>query len=233
MIAHRIAGISVFLVLLSSGGLGAEGTVMTDAQIGATINAGCSRADPIEHYQGIGNRHQVLGPLWLEEPGEDRPRGVILPPYLRVYLYGRSHRCKKLYESWAEHVEKAREMAGPEVWVVLWRSEDPPSPPFQRHTTSDQKLLRPTEVRLRTDGTWHDPLWTRDRDRWARSWFSQDWDDGESLVATFSSLDHSGALHADYKVEEDGRSYLTESEIFSLTTFPGKWWKAAWGQESE
>ncbi len=200
---------------------------MTDAEIETALETGCRRNHPIEHYRGLGNRHDVLGPLWLEEPGEDRPRGVILPPFLRVYLAGRSRKCNNL------DIDAARELAGPEIWVVLWRFEDPPSPPFRRHTTSDQKVLRPTEVRQRADGAWHKSLWTRSKDNWVSGWFGADWDDGEGLVAAFSDLSRIGALHVDYKVEEKGRSYLTESEIFSISTFREKWWAAAFGEEQE
>lgn len=126
----------LFLLLSSAalcGSVRAAGpTSMTELEIVSALEAGCSRSHRLEHYRGVGNRYDVIGPLWLTKPGEGRPRGVILPPFLRVYLYGRSRRCKKLG---AEHVEKARALAGPEVWVVLWRHEGPPKP-YESGTTS-------------------------------------------------------------------------------------------------
>ncbi|MBZ0112190.1 MAG: hypothetical protein K8J08_07010 [Thermoanaerobaculia bacterium] len=201
--------------------------VLPDSTIAGAIRAGCGTTHPFETYQPTGRRYEVTGPLFLEEGRESVPRGVILPPYLRVFLYGRSRGCKRAT------VDEARELAGPEVWVVLWRHEDPPNPPGQQRTSLDQRILRPTEVRWRSEGRWHEATETRTRDRWIHNWYGQEWIERESLVAVFPTLKHNGALHADYKVEEDGRSYLTDSEIFSLTVLPKKWWLAAHGQAEE
>ncbi len=227
MMRRFVSRVLAVALLVSAGcaAARAEGTAaLTDAEIETAFAAGCSRAHRIEHYRGVGNRHQVIGPLWLEKPGEDPPRGVILPPFLRVFLEGRSRRCKKF------DVEALRPLAEAEIWVVLWRHEDPPSPPFRSYTTSDQKVLRPTEVRHRADDTWHQPLWTRSEDRWILRWFAHDWNEKESLLASFAQLDETGALHVDYKVEENGRSYLRESAVFPLTSYSKTWWTAAFGE---
>ena len=200
---------------------------LPDSTIEGAMRAGCARVDPMETYQPTGRRYDVTGPLFLAEGREPVPRGVILPPYLRVFLYGRDRGCKRAT------VDEARELAGPEVWVVLWRHEDPPNPPGQQRTNSTQRILRPTEVRWRSEGQWHEATETRTRDRWVHNWYGQEWIERESLVAEFPSLERIGSLHTDYKVEEDGSSYLTDSEIFSLTLFPEKWWFAAHGQGVE
>ena len=204
-----------------------EPAAMTDAEIEAIITQSC-KPNPgyaIDHYKGeAGRRYDFVGPLWLSASGKKGALGVILPPFLRLYHYGKSRACKKL------SLDEARELAGPEVWVVLWRSEDPPSP-YRMHTTSDQRVLRPTEVRWRSGGKWHKPVWTRTRDAWVSAWFGRDWNEKESLLAAFAPLERDGAFHADYQVEEDGRSYLTDSAVFPLNLFREKWWLAAFGQE--
>lgn len=200
---------------------------LPDSTIERAIRAGCAMADPMETYQPPCRRYDVAGPLFLTEGREPVPRGVILPPYLRVFLYGRSRGCKRAT------VDEARELAGPEIWVVLWRHEDPPNPPGQQRTSLDQRILRPTEVRWRSEGQWHKATETRTRDSWIHNWYGSEWIERESLVAVFPKLERTGALHADYKVEEDGRSYLTDSEVFSLTMYPEKWWRLGHGLGSD
>ena len=200
-------------------------TVWTDTEVQWAIELGCKRGrglqgKNVEHYRGIANKHDMIGPLWLEKAGDRRARGVILPTALRLYLYGRSQGCRRL------DLADARTLAGPETWVVVWRAETPHRP-FTRATSSDQKVLRPTEIRLRHQDAWHEPASTRNRDRWIQTWYGEDWDEKESLVAAFPSLPHQGVLHVDYDLSEDGRSYLKDSAIFSLSLLPEEWWAAA------
>lgn len=197
---------------------------LADADVQAILDLACKRRHPAEYYRGV-HGFEVLGPLWLWEPDEERARGVILPPAMRVYLLGRGRRCGQV------ELADAREVAGPEIWVVVWRYEDPPGPPGRMHTTFDQKVLTPTEIRFHGGGRWHEPIWTRSRDSRVAGWYWEDWNEKESLVAAFSHLDRSGGLFAEYRVEEDGRSYLTESEVFSLS-YSDKWWSAAFDPAS-
>lgn len=195
---------------------------MSDETMEAAFTAGCNAGHPLNSNGGSGNRSQITIHLGLEKAREARARGVILPPFLRLFLYGRSMRCKD-YDP-----VKARELAKPEVWVVIWRYEDPPHP-YSSGTTSKQKVLHPTQVRHFSKNSFHQPLHTRTRDRWAKDWFAEDWNEKESLLVAFASLDRTGALHVDYKVEENGRSYLRESTVFPLHFLPEIEWDAAFG----
>lgn len=197
-------------------------SIWTDERIEEAIRAGCDAGHPLQHYRGLGRTFDVPGPLWLAEPGDERARGVVLPTYLRLFLYGDHRRCADI------DLDDARPLAGPETWVVLWRVEEPHR--GRSRPRSDQKVLRPKEVRLRSEGAWHQPVETRPSDRWANSWFYDDWDEKEGLVAVFESLPKDGSLFVDYDIEEGGRSYLTDSSIFGLTTMPAKWWALAHGE---
>ncbi|MDA8021157.1 MAG: hypothetical protein MPN21_27280 [Thermoanaerobaculia bacterium] len=194
----------------------------TDLDIESAIQAGCDAGSRLHRQRGAYRSFDVPGPLWLAEPGDDRARGVVLPTFLRLFLYGSHYRCRDI------DLDHARPLAGPETWVVLWRIEEP----HRGRSTprSDQKVLRPTEVRLRSGGDWHHPVETRTRDRWANSWYFEDWDEKEGLVAVFERMPQDGSLFVDYNVEEDGRSYLTESSVFGLTMMPAKSWAMAHGE---
>ena len=193
----------------------------TGPQLEEAIRAGCDAGHKLHHYRGFARSFDVPGPLWLAAADDERARGVVLPTFLRLFLYGRHRGCSDL------DLDDARPLAGPETWVVLWRVEEP----HRGRSTprSDQKILRPKEVRHRSKGAWHHPVRTRTSDRWMRSWFYDDWDDRESLLAIFAQLPHDGSLFVDYDIEERGRSYLTDSPIFGLTTMPAKWWAMAHG----
>lgn len=223
---------TIFLVMVAVTSIAEDtGTAgpapMGDAEIEAIITRAC-QPNPgyaIDHYKGdAGRRYDFVGPLWLSTAGKKGALGVILPPFLRLYHYGTSRNCRKV------SVEEARPLAGPEIWVVLWRAEDPPSP-YRMRTTSDQRVLTPTEVKWRAGGKWHKPIWTRTRDSWISSWFGRDWNEKESLLAAFETLERDGALHVDYQVEEYARSYLTDSAVIPLTLFREKWWRLAHGEE--
>ncbi len=203
----------------------AEGTLAwTDEQIEAAVESGCDSSHKIRRYRGAGARtFDILGPLYLVDGGDVRPRGVVLPTYLRLFLYGYHRRCRGV------SLEEARTLAGPETWVVLWRAEDPYRG-RSRMTSSDQRVLTPTEVRVRRDNQWHEPVETRQTDRWIRTWFGDDWNEEESLLAVFDELPYAGSLFVDYDVEEGGSSYLTDSSIFGLTSYQKKWWALAHGE---
>ncbi len=196
-----------------------EAQPLSDDEIRTLIDLGCGGRHPAENYRGLAD-FDVFGPLWLAKPREERPRGVILTAPLRVYLLARGRRCGKIT------IDEAREFAGAEIWVVLWRFEDPPGEPGQSRVTSGQTVFTPTEVRYRADGAWHQPLWTRTKDSQVAAWYWQDWNEREGLIAAFPTLHRSGALHTDYRIEEKGQSYLTGSEIFTLS-YSDKWWQAA------
>ena len=212
-----------WLVAICSAARAAEPSAMTDEQIRSVLARSClpNPGYGFEHYDGPpGRDFEFIGPLYLTTGGKKLAYGVILPPFLRLFHYGRTHACDEV------SLDEARTLAGNETWVVLWRLEDPPRP-FAAGTTGDQKVLTPTEVRWRSGGAWHEPVWTRTRDSWMSSWFGRDWNERSSLLAAFATLEHDGALHADYRVTENGRSYLTEQAIFSLTLLREKWWQAA------
>jgi hypothetical protein len=216
--------------IMGAASAAAEGTSpMSDAEIRAMLDLACRRGHPLEHRDGGRRlRHDTddFGPLWLSEPGEPRARGVVLPAPIRVYLMGRGRRCGSV------DLEAAREVAGPEVWVAAWRFEDPPGSPGRRHTTSDQKVLHPLEVRHRAGGEWRRPLWSRDRDRWLSAWYWRHWDERESLVAAFESVDPGGAIWVDYRQEHRGRSHQPPAEILSLA-YPEEYWDLAFRRRFE
>ncbi len=211
----------LLLACLSVPGSGQATTTLDDAVIQEAMTSGCNRSHDLENYRGHLRRFDTVGPLWLAKPGKSRLRGFILPPYLRVYWYGRSHRCKDL------ELSQARELAGPEVWVVLFRIEDPPSPPGSKRTRHDQKVSRPSSVTYRNSDGRHEPLWERTRDSRAASWFYQHWIERESLVVAFEELSRDGQLYVDYTIEHEGSSYLTELEVFTLRLLPEDWWYAS------
>lgn len=181
--------------------------------------------DPIRQYRGAVDRFEIQGPLWLHEAGDDSVFGVILPTYLRLYLFAQSRGCKKAT------LEDARELAGDEVWVALWRTEDPPQP-YQLQTTSDQEVRRPTRVRWRYERKWHKPEWTLKRSTWLTTWYGADWNDGQSLLAGFPTLERDGSLHIDYEVTEKGRTTY-DNPSHQLKTLEAKWWQIAFGEGSE
>lgn len=200
-----------------------EAPAWTDAEIEAALSAACDSDNRIRNYRGTQQKFDVVGPLWLAERDDERARGVVLPTFLRLYHYAHDHRCQEM------EVDEARELAGPETWVVLWRVETP----FrgrQSMTGHDQKILRPKEVRLRHENEWHNPVETRTRDSWMSRWFYDDWDPEESLVAVFDEVPYAGSLFVDWGLEEDGRNYLSESAIFSMHSVPKKWWALAHGE---
>ena len=199
---------------------------LSDADMQTILDLACRTKHPAERYNGLQRKFDVLGPLWLSRPNDQRARGVILPPAMRVYLRGRDRSCGKMT------LDDVRDVAGPEVWVVLWRIEDPPCPSWQRCNDSGQKLLVPTEIRYHADNTWHNPMWIRTEDSMVAGWYWDDWNEEQSLIAAFPTLHRSGSLHAEYRVEERGRSYLTESEIFTLA-YSDKWWQAAFDVPQE
>jgi hypothetical protein len=194
-----------------------------DARIQEAIQAGCDRSHPLHRFRGQPARFHVVGPIWLSELKDERERGVVLPTYLRLFHYGAYRRCAGV------DLEEARALAGPETWVVLWRVEVP----FRgrgRRTDSDQKVLRPTAVKLRYDGKWHQPLESRTEDRWMRYFFDADWNEEESLVAVFDRLPSSALLQVDYELEESGRAYLRPSSQLSVSDVTKKWWALAHGE---
>ncbi|REK03891.1 MAG: hypothetical protein DWQ36_18670 [Acidobacteria bacterium] len=195
----------------------------SDARIEEAIQDGCDRGHRLHTYRGTPNRSEVIGPLGLAERDEERARGVVLPTYLRLFLYGHHRRCRSV------DLDDARRLAGPETWVVLWRTEDPYRG-RSRMTSADQRVLRPTEVRLRHDGAWHHPIETRREDRWIKTWFGDDWNEEESLLAVFTEVPRRTGIHVEYEVEEGGSSYLTDSALFLLNGVPMKWWAMAHGE---
>lgn len=180
--------------------------------------------DPIRKHRGIVDRFKVQGPLWLHEAGESSVFGVILPTFLRLYLFAQTRGCDDA------PLEDARELAGHEVWVALWRTEDPPRP-RQHMTTSDQEVRVPTRVRWRYERAWHKPAWTKKRNRWLATWYSDDWNDGQSLLAAFPSLERDGALHIDYEVSKEGRTTY-DNPSHQLQMHDAKWWRVAFGEEA-
>ncbi len=195
-----------------------EPSTLTDEQIEVAFRAGCTRRHPIEHYRGFGSSHQEIGPLWLKKAGEKQSRGVILPPFLRIYLLGRSRGCRFF------DPDEARELAAPETWVVLWRI-------WKSGSGSRAAAHKPTQVRHHFDNAFHAALWSRRRDEKIRVWFPDRWKETRSLVAGFADLQPKGSLFVDYDIEEGGQSYLKDSQILSMTFFPKKWWARAFGQE--
>lgn len=193
-----------------------------DAEIERVVRLGCDRDHPIERYRGGPRDHEMLGPLWLVKAGDSDVRGVLVPTFVRLYLFGRSRGCRPL------DLEEARTLATEETWVVLWRFEDPPRP-FSASTSSDQKVLHPVEVELRASDARIPPKSTRDRDSLMASIYGADWNQGESLLAAFNSVPRDGALRVEWLVEEDGRKYLRETEFITLSLLPQKWWDLAHG----
>ena len=209
--AGLIPGLMLLLSIAVTSAVDAETGSLDDKQIESAIQHGCHFEGSFEHYKGIGNHHDIIGPLWLTK-GNKGTRGVILTPYLRVYLYGRGQGCK--YAT----LEEARELAGPEIWVALW------------NVRGSNKTMRPTSVRLRAKGKWHEADSKRTSSRWLRNWYPDNWADKKSLVAMLPHIDPTGALHVEYKITKDGQSYLTESDILVLTLIEKKWWEAANGR---
>ena len=215
----------LFLGLTAAASRAQTAERLTDDIIEQAMLSGCNRSHDLERYRGQPRRFESVGPLWLTKAGKSRVRGFVLPPYLRVYFYGRSRRCKDL------DIEQARELAGLEIWIALFRVEDPDSPPGSNRTTPDQKVFRPTSVTYRdSDGRRHEPLWERTRDSRMASWFFVQWIERESLVVAFDNLTRDGQLYVDYAIEHEGRSYLTDLEVFTLRLLPQDWWDAAFGR---
>ncbi len=200
------------------------GEPWTDDAIVQAVHRGCDRAERFELYRGADGNFDFPGPLYLARTGARNAHGVLLTPYLRLYLMGRSRGCKAI------DLEEARKLAAPEVWAVLWRFEDPPRP-YSSRTFHDQRVLYPTDVVWRVDGQRLDPLWTRASDRHLERWFPADWNQRESLVAAFTIPQGRGSVVVDYRIEEDGRSYLTETLHFSLGWIRPRWWEAAFGND--
>lgn len=224
---HRYRFLVLALALALA--LPANGTSVqrwSDDEIARVLERHCAYEvrDPIRTYRGAVERFEIQGPLWLHEAGDDRVFGVILPTFLRLYLFAQSRGCDKAT------LEEARELAGDEVWVALWRTEDPPSP-YQLHTTSSQVVRRPTRVRWRYQRAWHKPTWTRQRSTWLTSWYGADWDNGQSLLAAFTHLERDGALHIDYEVTEKGRT-VYDNPSHQLSMLDAGWWKVAFEGES-
>lgn len=222
---HRFLALSLALTL-SLPAAGQTPERWSDDDIRQVLAQHCAfeAGDPIRKYRGAVERFEIQGPLWLHEAGDDTVFGVILPTFLRLYLFAQSRGCEKAT------LEDARELADNEVWVALWRTEDPPQP-FQQHTTSDQVVRIPTRVRWRYERAWHKPAWTQQRNRWLSTWYGADWNDGHSLLAGFSHLEHDGALHIDYEVTEKGRT-VYDNPSHPLSMLDAKWWKVAFGEES-
>ncbi|MEM9556454.1 MAG: hypothetical protein AAGC60_19510 [Acidobacteriota bacterium] len=187
-------------------------------------HCGFEAGDPIRRYRGAIERFEIQGPLWLHKAGDSEVFGVILPTFLRLYLFAQSRGCDDAT------LEDARELAGNEVWVALWRTEDPPRP-HQHLTTSDQEVRRPTRVRWRYEGAWRKPAWTQKRNKWLATWYSADWNDGQSLLAAFPDLERDGALHIDYEVSEKGRTTY-DNRSHQLSLHDAKWWRVAFGEET-
>ncbi len=225
MITHRYRVLVLTLALflaLPAGGSSPER--WSDEAITRVLERHCAfeAGDPIRLHRGQFERFEIPGPLWLHEAGDDAVFGVILPTFLRLYLFAQARGCKKAT------LEDARELAGNEVWVALWRTEDPPNP-YQHLTTSDQVVQRPNRVRWRHARAWHKPLWTRERSTWLASWYSADWNNGESLLAAFTTLERDGALHIDYEVTHKG-STTYDNPSFQLEMLDARWWDIAFGE---
>lgn len=216
----------VGLLLFALPAAGSSSERWSDDAITQVLERHCAfeSGDPIRLYRGPVDRFEIQGPLWLHEAGDDAVFGVILPTFLRLYLYAQARGCKKAT------LEDARELAGNEVWVALWRTEDPPRP-REHLTTSDQVVQIPNRVRWRHARAWHKPLWTRERSPWLASWYGADWNDGESLLAAFATLERDGALHIDYEVTHKG-STTYDSPSFQLEMLDALWWQVAFGEES-